>query len=722
MTTPRAFLTVLAALSLAAPTTVLSQAPRALPDGESPSDVRLAAPKDLNGFFPFFVPPTMDEWETRAATLRERLQVVLGLWPMPTKTDLNAVIHGEETFEDYKISKVYFESAPGFYVTGSLFQPVGFEGPRPGILCPHGHWSNGRFYVNGNIRQEIANGAERFESEGRNPLVARSVQLARMGAVVFLYDMIGYADNQQIPESIAHRFAKQRPDMIDANSWGLFSPQAESHFQSVMGLQTWNSIRALDFIESLPNVDSSRLAVTGASGGGTQTFILAALDERLDAAFPAVMVSTAMQGGCTCENASGLRIDTGNVEIAGLFAPKPMGLTSADDWTVDMETNGFPDLKRLYELYDAGENVQLTALTQFGHNYNAVSRRAMYQWFNTHLDLGLEEPILERPFGYHAQDDLTVWNDAHPQPEGGEAFERQLLQGWRQDTVDQLMDLARDDMPELRKTLRVGFRHIIGRTLNEVGSTTWDLKDKYREGDVLIMTGLVNAPERRESLPVTFLYPDDWNRTTTIWPMVAGKAGLFTKDGAIKPVVEELVASGRCVVGLDLIHQGEFRPDGSALTQAPRVANTREFAGYTLGYNHSVFAQRTHDLLTLIDFVTTFEKSASKRVELIGVEGAGAWVAAAISQAGDAVDAAAIDLAGFRFIDIADIRDPLLLPGASKYSGAPAMVGIAQTPAIWLTGVNEGILAAITQLHEPQGIRGPSSTESNLVDALESLQ
>src|ERR1051325_10436318 len=113
-----------------------------------------------------------------------------------------------------------------------------------------------------------------------------------------------------------------------------------------MGLQTWNSIRALDFVTSLPDVDASRIGVTGASGGGTQTFILCAVDPRPAVEFPAVMVSTAMQGGCTCENASLLRIHTGNIEFAALFAPKPQGMTCANDWTKEMSTKGFPELKQ----------------------------------------------------------------------------------------------------------------------------------------------------------------------------------------------------------------------------------------------------------------------------------------------------------------------------------------------------------------------------------------
>ena len=164
-----------------------SEEQRILPPGQLPADVRLEPLKDLDGYFPLTVPPTREAWERRADRLRTQLIVSQGLWPMPTKTPLNPVVYGRVERTDYSVEKVYFESMPGFFVTGNLYRPKGKGEKHPGVLCPHGHWANGRFYDCGreNVRLQITQGAERFEVGGRNPLQSRCVQLARMGCVVF---------------------------------------------------------------------------------------------------------------------------------------------------------------------------------------------------------------------------------------------------------------------------------------------------------------------------------------------------------------------------------------------------------------------------------------------------------------------------------------------------------------------------------------------------------
>ena len=119
---------------------VIAEVPRVFPKGQQPDDVRLKPLKDLNGHFPFAVPKTLKAWEARKAELRRRVAVANGLFPMPPKTPLNAVIHGKVHREGFSAEKVYFESLPGFYVTGILFRPTAkIEGKWPAVLCPHGH-------------------------------------------------------------------------------------------------------------------------------------------------------------------------------------------------------------------------------------------------------------------------------------------------------------------------------------------------------------------------------------------------------------------------------------------------------------------------------------------------------------------------------------------------------------------------------------------------------
>jgi dienelactone hydrolase len=274
-----------------------------------PDDVRLGPLKDLNGYFPFTPPATREAWAERAAYVRRQILVSQGLWPMPTRPPLKAVVHGRMERENYTIEKVYFESAPGLFVTGNLYRPQQPRGKVPVVLFAHGHWKDARLSeeTEAKLRQEIATGQERFEQGGRSRFQAMCVQLARMGCVVWQWDMLSDSDAVQFSAAVIHRFAKQRPEMNTLTDWGLFSPQAEANVQSVLGLQTWNAVRSLDFVLTLPEVDPERVAITGASGGGTQTMILAAIDPRVKLSFPAVMVSTAMQGGCTCENASLLR-------------------------------------------------------------------------------------------------------------------------------------------------------------------------------------------------------------------------------------------------------------------------------------------------------------------------------------------------------------------------------------------------------------------------------
>ena len=689
-----AFIWLASVLSFVFVASLLPAAPRILPEGKLPDDTRLGPLKDLDGYFPFTPPASRPDWEKRAERVRRQILVSQGLWPMPTRTPLNAVIHGRVDCGEYTVEKVFFESAPGFFVTGNLYRPTKINGKVPGVLFAHGHWADARLKesTDAELRREIADGEERFEQGGRSRFQSMCVQLARMGCVVWQWDMLGNSDSQQISMHLAHSFAKQRPEMNTTENWGLYSPQAEAHLQSVMGLQTWNSIRSLDFLLSLPEVDSARVAMTGASGGGTQTMLLAGIDPRVTLSFPAVMVSTAMQGGCTCENASLLRVGTGNIEFAALFAPKPQGMTCANDWTKEMSTKGFPELKQLYGLLGAQENVMLKRGEQFPHNYNAVSRGAFYGWLNRHFKLGQKEPVIERDYQPLTREQLTVWDAAHPAPKADDAdFERQLLRWFHEDAQQQLQ--REQATPErFRKAYGSAFDIVLDGGISEAGEVEWEMTKKTERGDWLEMSGLLRNKTYHEELPAVFCYPKQWNGHTVLWLSGEGKSGLYTADNSLQPQVEKLLKSGATVVGVDLLYQGEFLPDGQPLTRTRRVRNPREAAAFTLGYNPALFVERVHDVLSAVSFIKHFQERPSRKISVVGLDSTGALVAAARAQSGQAIDQAVIDTGGFRFGKVLDIGDVNLLPGGAKYGDVPALIALGAPGRTWVAGETEETL------------------------------
>ncbi len=378
---------LLAAASLVGTDVGASRASVVMPDD--------APVRDLNTHHCLVPPQSRAEWEARARSLRTQILVSAGLWPMPARTPLKPVVTGRIEREDFVVENVAIETMPGFRLCGNLYRPKGGKGPFPAIANPHGHWSHGRLEMQPDVERAAPLPAK--PGDGRANLTAIGVNLARQGFVVFAYDMVGYNDTNQVN----HQFAG--------------SLERWFHGISLMGLQLWNSIRAVDYLCSLPDVDRNRVGVTGASGGGTQTFLLTAVDDRIKASVPVNMVSAYMQGGCLCENGPGLRLGTDNVEIAALAAPRPLLLICATgDWTSHVPKEEWPAIKAIYDLYGAGDR---TACVQFnyGHNYNVESREAMYAFFARWLRNDPTRAHREYPFDLDASA-MRVWNETTAAP------------------------------------------------------------------------------------------------------------------------------------------------------------------------------------------------------------------------------------------------------------------------------------------------------------------
>jgi len=295
-----------------------------------------------------FAPPvfqTRAAWEIRAAHLRKQIQFAAGLLPMPEKQPIHAEVFGHLERKGYSVEKVLLETMPGFYLGGNLYRPTGKTGRFPAIVSPHGHWAYGR-----------------LENSSVASVPGRCINLARQGYVVFSYDMVGYDDTIQMP----HVATGKREQL-----WGF----------GLLGMQLWDSIRAVDFLASLADVDPTRIGATGASGGATQILMLQAVDDRIKFSSPVNMISSIYQGGSPCENAPLLRVGTNNMEIAALMAPRPMLMVSTtQDWTKNTPRVEYPALQAMYRLYDKEVNVQ-THEVDAPHNYNRESREAVYRFF-----------------------------------------------------------------------------------------------------------------------------------------------------------------------------------------------------------------------------------------------------------------------------------------------------------------------------------------------------
>ena len=648
--------------------------------------------QNLNGYFPFTPVADAAQWPQRQAQIRRRILVSQGLWPLPTKTELNAVIHGRVERDDYVVDRVIFESAPGHFVTGSLYRPKGnaAAGSLPVILSPHGHWKQGRFYDAGEAggQAQIDLGAETQMNAARFPLQARAVQLARMGCLVFLYDMTGEADSVQI----SHRPAKWS-HLDRKTNWGFMSVQADLRLQNMMGLQTWNSIRAIDFVLQLDETDPDRIGVTGASGGGTQSMIIGAVDERIRAAMPCVMVSTSMQGGCTCENAPLMRIDQGNIDIAAAIAPRPLGLTAADDWTVELETKGFPDLLQLYK--SLGHEDHLTAVfhTQFKHNYNLINRREMYAFFNRHFGLGQQEPIDERDFKPLSREEATVWTGEHPAPTGdnvGDAHEIRLLRMATHDSDEQLRarpPVSSEDLETFLQVIGGGWETLIGRTLAEVGEVRFVQSTQSSENGRVSKVGVIEHVAREERIPTSIVRSETISdsRGTVIWISDTGRSGLG--EGQYADQMRQLVDAGYTLISADLFGQGDSEMADSAAQpmwyQRGGDQGWHRFSGYTFGYNHCVFAKRVHDVLSLVKY----GKQEDRELILIGMgEIAGPVALAARSQADDSIGHSYLGWSKFRFNDLDRHDHPMFVPGAVKYLGLEGLTALCIPAKLTLIG------------------------------------
>lgn len=568
------FVTIAAALCL----------PAAVPDSD-PRNVEIPGHKTH-----FRMPSykTREEWLARKEELRKQILSAAGLLPMPARTPLHAMVLKTHDRGDYSIQVVLIETFPGYFLGGNLYRPLHLKGPAPAVLLPHGHWKGGR-----------------LENQPSYSVPALGINLARQGYLAFAYDMAGFNDTRQTP----HDFAGWREDL-----WA-FHP---------MGLQLWNSIRALDYLESLHDVDPKRIAMTGASGGGTQTFLLTAVDDRVRYVAPVNMVSAYMQGGDPCEEAPGLRHGTFNVEFAAMAAPRPMLLVSSTrDWTRRTPSEEFPAIRRIYSLMGAGSDVGNVHIDA-EHNYNRASREAVYRFFAAHL----------RPERASTADaDVEVLPEAEMlafakgEPVANVAGYGEVFERWKVAAI--LQAQSGTDIQQLREALRFAL------------GAAWPARvESRRSGNRAVLSGTGSS-----------------DRVSAVWHPGKGKPVLVVhpqgfEAGLRMNVTSEALGAGRPVLVIEPFRNSPVRD------QRQRVDT------WFLSYNRTDAALRVQDILTALAFL---KQEGRGTPELVGFGDAGPWSIFAAAVAPVPVDVLA-DLDGFGGSDD-DFREHFFVPGIQRAGG-----------------------------------------------------
>jgi hypothetical protein len=533
---------------------------------------------------------TLAEWERHKQKLRTQILFASGLIPAPEKNPLHPVIFGRIEHADYSVEKVYIETLPGYYLGGNLYRPRGRTGKFPGVLTAHGHWDYGR-----------------LEHQPLNSVPARCISLARQGFVTFSWDMVGYNDSVQTP----HDFGDDPRQQL----WA-FGP---------LGLQLWNAIRALDFLESLPDVDPDRIAMTGESGGGTQTFLLTAVDDRIKYSVPVNMISAIMQGGSLCENAPGLRFDTFNVEIGAMMAPRPMLMVAATgDWTKNTPKEEFPAVRAIYQLYGKQENLE-TVQIDAPHNYNQASREAMYTFFGKRI-LGQNGSVKEKGAHPEGAQNLLVWHQ-RTMPANAVTYE-QFVEQWIASAKKQNEQTR--DVAVLRDRLRLA-----------LGSEWPERVIGERDGERLLLSR-AGKGDRVSGL-----------RIGTGVPSLV----VVDPDGA---EAARKKFTGQSALFLTAFQTGE--------AVAPRDRSVKHF----LTFNRSDDANRVQDILTALAYL---KQEGAKDLRVVGTGKASVWALFAAAAAPVPVKLEG-ELEGFSGED-RDFADHFFVPGIQRAGGLNAAKRLA---------------------------------------------
>lgn len=315
-----------------------------------------------------------DAWEAKREQYKQEYLYMLGLWPLPEKTDLNATITGTLEREGYVVEKLHYQSKPGLYVTANVYRPAERKRDEklPAVVYVCGHSNMGR-------------------DGSKTAYQSHPIWLAKHGFICLIVDTLEFGEINDLPKAIHH------------GTYNLERWWWHSRGYTPAGVECWNGVRGIDYLLGRDDVDPDNIGVTGISGGGAATFWIAAADERVKCAIP-------ISGMADLESYVGNRVINGHCDcmflyntfqwpwtrIAALVAPRPMLFINSDhDGIFPMDANDriTNRMERLYSLYGASDQFD-TVVSVGGHAYREDIRRAAFQFLRYHLQ-GSAEPVTD---------------------------------------------------------------------------------------------------------------------------------------------------------------------------------------------------------------------------------------------------------------------------------------------------------------------------------------
>jgi dienelactone hydrolase len=285
-------------------------------------------------------------WEERKAQIKPELYLALQLAPLPAQPNAKPIITTKRIMDGYSVENIALEILPGVWINGSLYKPLKIKGKIPVILSPDGHWDKQRY---------------------RPDCQIRCAMIAKMGAMAFSYDLFAWGESQ-----LQFKYEDHRRSLAQT-------------------IQTLGGIRILDYVSGLKETDKDRIGISGGSGGGSHTVLMAAMDDRIKLSAPVVSMSSYFYGGCPCE--SGMPIyqcagGTDNVELAAMSAPHPQLIVSdGSDWTANTPQHDFPYLQKMYDYYGVQDKVENVHLPTEMHDFGINKRIALYDFLIKYFKL-----------------------------------------------------------------------------------------------------------------------------------------------------------------------------------------------------------------------------------------------------------------------------------------------------------------------------------------------